>query len=51
MLKSNNILNWQEFHTLIFDFDGVFTDNKVYIDETGKEIVRCNRASTKSHCR
>lgn len=44
MLKSNNILNWQEFHTLIFDFDGVFTDNKVYIDETGKEIVRCDRA-------
>jgi len=25
------------------DFDGVFTDNNVFIDEKGKESVRCNR--------
>ena len=24
---------------IIYDFDGVMTDNKVYIDEFGKEIV------------
>jgi len=26
-----------------FDFDGVFTDNAVYVDEDGKESVRCWR--------
>lgn len=26
-----------------FDFDGVFTDNMVYVDETGRESVRCYR--------
>ena len=26
------------------DFDGVLTDNKVYIDDTGRETVRCSRA-------
>ena len=28
---------------IIFDFDGVFTDNKVYISEVGQESVRCCR--------
>ena len=31
-------------HTIVFDFDGVFTDNKVYVDENGAESVRCDRA-------
>jgi N-acylneuraminate cytidylyltransferase len=31
-------------HTVIFDFDGVFTDNKVYVSENGTESVRCDRA-------
>lgn len=31
-------------HTLVFDFDGVFTDNKVYVDANGTESVRCDRA-------
>ena len=26
-----------------FDFDGVFTDNYVYVDEDGREAVRCSR--------
>jgi len=26
-----------------FDFDGVFTDNMVYVIEDGREAVRCNR--------
>ncbi len=29
---------------VIFDFDGVFTDNKVYVDERGVESVRCDRS-------
>jgi 3-deoxy-D-manno-octulosonate 8-phosphate phosphatase (KDO 8-P phosphatase) len=27
-----------------FDFDGVFTDNMVYVFEDGREAVRCTRA-------
>lgn len=29
---------------VIFDFDGVFTDNAVWISEQGIEMVRCNRS-------
>lgn len=29
---------------IIFDFDGVFTDNRVLVDEDGKESVICNRS-------
>lgn len=29
---------------LISDFDGVFTDNSVYINENGLESVKCSRA-------
>ncbi len=36
----------QDFHTIIFDFDGVFTDNKVYIDDSGRESVCCSRADS-----
>jgi YrbI family 3-deoxy-D-manno-octulosonate 8-phosphate phosphatase len=27
-----------------FDFDGVFTDNTVYVSQDGTETVRCNRS-------
>ena len=33
----------QDIHTIIFDFDGVFTDNSVYVDDTDSETVRCSR--------
>lgn len=29
---------------VVFDFDGVFTDNAVWVDEDGRESVRCTRA-------
>ena len=29
---------------VVFDFDGVFTDNMVYVNQDGSETVRCNRA-------
>lgn len=29
---------------IVFDFDGVFTNNLVYINEDGKESVVCNRS-------
>ena len=28
---------------VVFDFDGVFTDNKVYVDQNGTESVVCDR--------
>lgn len=36
--------NFDEIDALIFDFDGVLTDNSVYVDEHGNESVRCSRA-------
>jgi 3-deoxy-D-manno-octulosonate 8-phosphate phosphatase (KDO 8-P phosphatase) len=33
-------------HTIVFDFDGVFTDNYVYVDSKGNETVRCSRADS-----
>ena len=29
---------------IFFDFDGVLTDNLVYIDQNGKELVSCSRS-------
>ena len=29
---------------VILDFDGVLTDNRVYVFEDGREAVACNRA-------
>jgi len=33
-----------ELDALVFDFDGVLTDNRVFIHQDGKESVICNRA-------
>ena len=43
-LADQSLPEWTEIHTIIFDFDGVFTDNKVWIDQSGCEFVRCDRA-------
>ena len=32
-----------QIRLVVFDFDGVFTDNTVYVFENGKEAVRCWR--------
>jgi len=34
----------RSIHTVVFDFDGVFTNNKVYLNQNGDESVRCDRA-------
>ncbi|MCP5463729.1 MAG: hypothetical protein H7A33_01760 [Deltaproteobacteria bacterium] len=44
-LKQNT--NWPSFakiHTLAMDFDGVFTNNMVWVNQEGQEWVRCTRA-------
>jgi len=33
----------EDLDALIFDFDGVLTDNKVHLDQDGNEWVSCNR--------
>ena len=43
MEKINPIPFWRDLHTIIFDFDGIFTNNYVYLDQNGKESVRCDR--------
>lgn len=32
-----------DIDAIAFDFDGVFTDNTVYVNEDGGELVRCSR--------
>ena len=36
-------LSINDIDALVFDFDGVLTDNTVFLNEEGKEWVRCNR--------
>jgi YrbI family 3-deoxy-D-manno-octulosonate 8-phosphate phosphatase len=41
MLKKNKI---KQIKLIAFDFDGVFTNNKVYVDSNGNEMVECSRS-------
>ena len=43
---SKEQLELNSFHTIIFDFDGIFTDNFVYCDSSGNEMVRCSRSDS-----
>lgn len=36
--------DFKKVKLLVLDFDGVMTNNKVYVDEDGKEMVCCSRA-------
>ena len=45
-MKINNAAfpSFKHIHAIVFDFDGVFTDNKVYVSQNSEESVACNRA-------
>jgi len=43
-IHNSNSLRADEIQLLVFDFDGVMTDNKVLINEDGHEFVTVNRA-------
>jgi YrbI family 3-deoxy-D-manno-octulosonate 8-phosphate phosphatase len=44
-LISKNIVDaLRQIRLVAFDFDGVFTDNMVYVLQDGSEAVRCNRS-------
>lgn len=36
--------DFRKVKLVAFDFDGVFTDNRVYVDQDGREMVRCWRS-------
>jgi 3-deoxy-D-manno-octulosonate 8-phosphate phosphatase (KDO 8-P phosphatase) len=36
--------DFSKIKLIAFDFDGVFTDNAVWLDQNGIEMVRCSRA-------
>ena len=40
----NHKIPIKNIEAIFFDFDGVLTNNKVYVDQNGKESVECNRA-------
>ena len=44
LLINSEIPSIEDINTIIFDFDGIFTNNKVYIDQNGIESVRCDRS-------
>lgn len=46
MIKNNKIKNLKldNIDLIIFDFDGVLTNNNVYLDQKGNEFVACNRS-------
>ena len=43
-MSDKTLPEWKDVHTIVFDFDGVFTDNKVWVDQIGVESVQCDRA-------
>jgi YrbI family 3-deoxy-D-manno-octulosonate 8-phosphate phosphatase len=45
-MKNNVEEKLKNIKLLAMDFDGVLTDNKVFIDEDGKEMVICDRSDS-----
>ncbi len=42
-MQGNKLLDNDSIHLLVYDFDGVMTDNRVLVSEDGKEAVVVNR--------
>ena len=40
----NKLISLENIDAFIFDFDGVLTNNLVFVDQDGKELVSCNRS-------
>mgnify|MGYP005647233669 CR=1 FL=1 len=41
--NSKKMINIDNIDLFVFDFDGVLTNNMVYLDQNGKESVSCSR--------
>ena len=42
-MNNSDFKSPEQVEFIIFDFDGVFTDNKVYVSQDGTEAVVCDR--------
>lgn len=42
--ETDKKIDHKDVHLIVYDFDGVMTDNKVFVFQDGKEAVICNRA-------
>ena len=40
----SNLKDLRGVKLVVFDFDGVFTDNRVYVDQDGREMICCWRS-------
>jgi 3-deoxy-D-manno-octulosonate 8-phosphate phosphatase (KDO 8-P phosphatase) len=43
-MNADFLARLRRLRLVVFDFDGVFTDNAVWVFEDGREAVRCTRA-------
>ena len=39
----------EKVELLVLDFDGVLTDNRVWVDQDGREMVAANRSDSLGH--
>lgn len=44
MSETIEMIAWSSIAAIICDFDGVLTDNSVYVGDDGSEMVRCSRS-------
>jgi len=38
------MIDWKKIRLISYDFDGVMTDNKVYVSQNGNESIKVNRS-------
>jgi len=43
-LENSSVIQLSSIKAIAFDFDGVFTDNRVYVAKSGEEMVACDRS-------
>ena len=41
--KFKDLPSFEQVYLIVFDFDGIFTDNKVYVNNHGYEFVCCDK--------
>ena len=44
MIENIQKIQLTDIKLIVYDFDGIMTDNKVYVDQDGREMVQVNRA-------
>ena len=39
-----DFISWHDVNKIVFDFDGIFTNNKVLVNDKGEEFICCDRS-------